>query len=182
MQNHDPAHSDPAPARVPMDTGAAEMRRATPADAAAVHELTRAAYAKWVPVIGREPRPMTADPVARVRDHIVDLLHVDGALAALVETVPEEGILLVENVAVLPAFQGRGLGRRLLAHAEALAASLGLPRVRLYTNALFAENVRLYRGLGYGVDREEPFVNGTAVHMSKRLRSYNAEPAHQQGG
>lgn len=169
MSKHDPAQSDPGPAKAPSGAGRAEVRRATPADAAAVHELTRAAYAKWVPVIGREPRPMVADREARVRDHLVDLLRVDGALAGLIETVPEEGVLLVENVAVLPAFQGRGLGRRLMAHAEALAASLGLPRVRLYTNAQFAENIKLYRGLGYGVDREEPFVNGTAVHMSKRI-------------
>ena len=43
-------------------------------DASAVRELTRTAYAKWVPVIGREPKPMGADYDRAVRDHIVDLL------------------------------------------------------------------------------------------------------------
>jgi hypothetical protein len=37
------------------------LRRATPSDAAAVRDLTWAAYAKWVVVLGREPLPMTAD-------------------------------------------------------------------------------------------------------------------------
>ena len=44
-----------------------QIRRAGEADAAAVRELTRSAYAKWVPLIGREPMPMTADYERAVR-------------------------------------------------------------------------------------------------------------------
>ena len=155
----------------------AEIRRAVPSDAPAIRELTRAAYAKWVPAIGREPTPMTVDYDARVRDHRIELLHVDGRLAALIELVPEAAHLLIENVAVLPAFQWQGYGRRLLAHAETVAASLGLSAVRLYTNPLFAGNVQLYGRLGYQMDREEPFKGGVTVYMSKPLH-----PASQQGG
>src|ERR1700759_2328098 len=120
------------------------LRLGTAADAEAIRELTRAAYAKWVPMIGRKPKPMTADYAAALTRHRFDLLHVDGMLAALIETVAEAGPLLIENVAVAPAFQGRGLGRRLMAHAEALAATAGLREMRLYTNKRFAENIRLY--------------------------------------
>ncbi|MFC7541732.1 GNAT family N-acetyltransferase [Siccirubricoccus deserti] len=67
----------------------------------------------------------------------------------------------------MPRHIRSGLGRRLLAHAEALAASLGHAEIRLYTNSLFAENLRLYRRLGYRTDREEVFPGGTVVHMSK---------------
>jgi len=143
------------------------LRRAEAGDAAAVRELTRQAYAKWVPVIGREPKPMQADYDEAVRNHRIDLLHVDGKLAALIETIDEPDHLLVENVAVAPAFQRRGLGRKLMAHAERLAVSLGYREIRLYTNKLFAENVELYAGLGYRVDREETIPAGTVVHMSK---------------
>lgn len=143
------------------------LRTATLADAEAIRDLTRAAYAKWVPVIGREPKPMGADYEAAVRNHRIDLLHRGGTLAALIEMIPEADHLLIENVAVAPAFQGRGLGRQLMAHAEGVAASIGRPLIRLYTNGLFAENIRLYRHLGYAVDREEPFRGGTVVHMSK---------------
>ncbi|GGC44271.1 N-acetyltransferase GCN5 [Siccirubricoccus deserti] len=148
-------------------TEALSLRPATPADADAIRALTREAYAKWVPVIGREPKPMTADYAAAVRRHRIDLLHLDGRLAALIEMIPGTDHLLIENVAVAPAYQGSGLGRRLLAHAEALAASLGHAEIRLYTNSLFAENLRLYRRLGYRTDREEVFPGGTVVHMSK---------------
>jgi hypothetical protein len=50
-----------------------ELRRAVAADAAAVRALTRAAYAKWVPLIGREPKPMGADYEAAVLRHCIDL-------------------------------------------------------------------------------------------------------------
>lgn len=145
------------------------IRRATIDDAAAVMALTRAAYAKWVAVIGREPLPMKADHAAAIRDHRVDLLFAGPDLAALVETVVRPEDLLIENVAVAPAFQRRGHGRRMVAHAEALAAAAGLGSVRLYTNVRFDTNVRLYASLGYAVEREEALNGGVAVHMVKDL-------------
>jgi GNAT superfamily N-acetyltransferase len=154
-----------------MGEGDAGIRRATPADATAIRALTRAAYARWVPVIAREPKPMAADYEAAVRDHLIDLLHVDGELAGLAETILAADHLMIENIAVAPAFQRCGYGRKLMAHAEQLAVSLGHAEIRLYTNRLFDENVRLYCRLGYRVDREEAFTGGIVVHMSKSLRS-----------
>ena len=183
MQTDDPAQASPGASRPTISPGQAQLRRATPADAASVRKLTRAAYAKWVPVIGREPKPMTADYHAAVRDHLVDLLHVDSSLVALIEMAPGADHLLVVNVAVAPAYQGQGFGRVLLAHAEAVATSLGFREVRLYTNGRFAENLRLYGRLGYRVDREEVHPQlGAAMYMSKRLSTPGAEAAHQEEG
>lgn len=148
---------------------AADLRRAGPADAPAILALTREAYAKWVPIIGREPLPMIADYDEAVRHHPIDLLYVDGRLAALIEMVPGEQHLLVKSVAVSPDCQGRGYGKSLMAHAERIAASLGLREMRLFAHQLFEENIALYRSIGYEVTREEPFRGGIIVHMSKRL-------------
>jgi ribosomal protein S18 acetylase RimI-like enzyme len=149
---------------------AIELRRARATDAAAIRRLTREAYAKWVPIIGREPKPMGADYEAAIREHRFDLLYVDGVLAALLETVDEGGQLLIENVAVSPRFQRRGLGSKLMAHAEQIAVALGHDRIRLYTNKRFAGNVELYRKLGFNVDGEEDIGGGTVrVDMSKTL-------------
>ena len=113
---------------------------------------------------------MTADYEAALRHHRIDLLTVDGTWAGLIETAAVDRHLLVENVALDPAFQGRGLGRRLMAHAEALATELGLGELRLYTNALMGSNIRLYAALGFRVDgREEKPDGRTVVHMSKTL-------------
>ena len=152
------------------------LRRAVAADAPAVRQLTRDAYAKWVPLIGREPKPMTADYDAAIRNHRIDLLYLEGELVALIETIPEADHLLIENIAVSPAHQGRGLGRKLIAHAEELALSCGLAEVRLYTNKLFTENVSLYGKLGYRIEGEEAFTGGgVIVHMSKRVRAENPQ-------
>jgi len=146
------------------------VRRATADDAAVLRALTRAAYAKWVPLIGREPRPMAADYEAAVQVHRFDVLEEDGEVIALIETVDEGDVLLIENVAVDPDHQSLGHGRRLLALAEDIARELGRPRVRLYTNQRFEVNIALYRRLGYAIDGEEDFGGGSvAVHMSKAV-------------
>ena len=147
-----------------------EWRRGQSADVDAIRAVTREAYAKWVPLIGREPKPMTADYGSAIQAHRFDLLYADGALAGLIETVDEADRLLIENVAVRPAFQGQGLGRRLMARAEDVAMTLGRDRIRLYTNQRFEENIRLYASLGYKLDREEQISVGVVVHMSKALQ------------
>jgi GNAT superfamily N-acetyltransferase len=142
---------------------------ATPDDAVAIGALVNAAYAKWVATLGRRPLPMQVDYQRAVRNHRFDLLKSDGALVGLIETVLRPGHLWIENVAVLPTHQGWGLGRRLLAHAEHLAAIAGCGELRLLTNALFTSNIALYRRLGYFVDRQEPLLGGTTLYMSKWL-------------
>jgi ribosomal protein S18 acetylase RimI-like enzyme len=162
-------------------SGTISLRPAVAADASAIRDLTRDAYARWIPVIGREPKPMMADYAAAVRNHRIDLLHVDADLAALIEMIPETDHLLIENVAVSPRFQRRGLGRKLMAHAERVAGSLGYAEIKLYTNKLFAANLLLYAQLGYRVDREEAFSGGRVVHMSKPVRSQPDSSASEHG-
>jgi GNAT superfamily N-acetyltransferase len=79
----------------------------------------------------------------------VDIAELDGAPIGVLVLIPRDDHLLVENVAVDPDHQGRGVGRALLGHAERTAAHLGLPELRLYTNAAMTENLKLYPRLGY---------------------------------
>jgi GNAT superfamily N-acetyltransferase len=145
------------------------LRTAAPADAAAVRDLTRRAYEAWIPIIGREPRPMGADYDRAVLDHRIDLCFEGPRLAALIETEAREDHLFIVNIAVDPLLHGRGLGRRLLAHAERLAADAGFTELRLTTNQLMARNVRIYQAFGYTLTRLEPIPDGVVAHMSKPL-------------
>src|SRR5271155_5884678 len=117
-----------------------EIRPAALADAARIRDLTRAAYAKWVALIGREPLPMQADYQRAVAEHTIDLLVDDGAFAGLIETILRPDHLWIENVAVAPEQQGRGFGRLLLAHAEKRALEAERYEIRLQTNQAFAAN------------------------------------------
>jgi len=112
---------------------------------------------------------MKADYDRAIREHDIDLLYVGGNLVALIEMIMAVDHLFIENVAVEPVHQGKGFGRQLLSHADRKAWKAGLPEIRLLTNAAFAANIRLYRSVGFRIDREEPFRGGTAVYMSKAI-------------
>ena len=126
-----------------------EMRAARPEDAAAVGELVRAAYSKYVGRIGKEPAPMLEDYAALVRAGEVWVSAEGGEVLGVLVMRPAEHHLFVDNVAVAPRHQGRGLGRELLVFAEERAEREGLPEVRLYTNEKMHENLAVYAKLGF---------------------------------
>jgi GNAT superfamily N-acetyltransferase len=147
------------------------LRRAALSAASAVRELSKAAYAKWVPLIGREPMPMTANYERAVIEHVIDLYEEGGELLALIEMIPKRDHLLIESIAVRPDRQGKGLGDRLLCHAEGVALILGFAEVQLYTNASFISNLAFYGKRGYQEYRRGTMVPGsTMVFMRKGLR------------
>src|ERR1700692_3129967 len=86
------------------------LRPATLKDAGRIRDLVRAAYARWVPVIEREPRPMAADYDAAVRAHEIDLLCAGNDLLAVLELIIQPDHLWIENIAEAPDRQGPGLG------------------------------------------------------------------------
>src|SRR5262249_36837316 len=90
--------------------------------------------------IGRPPAPMTADYTAAVGRGQAWVAAVDGEVAGFIILISRPGYLLLENVAVLPAAQGRGIGARLLALAEDRARALHVPEIRLYTTPPITES------------------------------------------
>jgi ribosomal protein S18 acetylase RimI-like enzyme len=150
------------------------LRRAVPEDAIAVRALVREAYARWVPLIGREPKPMGADYAQAIRAHLVWVMDRENQIVAVLEAIPHADHLLVENVAVAPTHQGQGIAKQLMAFAEALAEERGLKELRLYTNERFEANIALYTKLGYIETHRQDFpqLGGTstvAVFMHKQL-------------
>ena len=145
------------------------FRRAGSADTALVAAITDAAYAKWVPVIGRKPKPMIADYSVAIRDHLVELAFLDDRAIGLIELIPAADHLLLENIAVDPVAHGQGIGRRLMQRVEWHAIEMGLPVVRLYTNKAFATNLGFYQRLGYAIEREEPYKEGFTVFFAKAV-------------
>jgi ribosomal protein S18 acetylase RimI-like enzyme len=125
------------------------LRPARPEEAEAIRALVRTAYALYVPRMDREPAPMLADYGALVAQGIVTVACEGDAMLGILVCYPRGDHLHVENVAVVPAAQGRGVGRLLLAEAERLARARGLARVELYTNAVMTENFPFYAALGY---------------------------------
>lgn len=135
-------------------TAALSIRRATPADVDAIRDLVLRAYAKWVPITPRKPRPMTTDYALAIADYRYDLLFCGEQLAGVIGTSVKEGELRIVNVAIAPDHQGKGLGTHLMRYAEELARKAGASSMRLLTNKLMRENVALYEKLGFRIETE----------------------------
>lgn len=148
------------------------LRPATAADIGAAARCSRAAYRKYLARLGYEPKPMAADYRALAVDYALWVLSDNSACRGVLVLKDEADHLLIYSVAIDPAWQGRGLGRRLMAFAEDEARRRGLPELRLYTNAAMHENVAFYAALGYRetARRPHPRISGsTLVFMSKAL-------------
>src|SRR2546421_11344581 len=113
------------------------MVLAARADAPAVEDLVQAAYEPWVPIVGGRPAPMDADYPSLIAAGRVFLTGPDRADVpdGLIVLVPENGVLLVENVAVRPGLHGQGIGGRRLAFAEDEVRRLGLPAGLILSSA-----------------------------------------------
>jgi GNAT superfamily N-acetyltransferase len=125
------------------------IRGATADDAARMRAIARAAYAKYVPRIGREPLPMGADYEAEVAANRAVVIETAGSLRGYMIAWPEPDAYFIDNIGVDPAAQGGGMGRCLISHAVSQADRLGLPALRLYTNALMSENLAMYAHIGF---------------------------------
>jgi ribosomal protein S18 acetylase RimI-like enzyme len=112
---------------------------------------------------------MDADYEAIVRAGSAWVAGIDDTIAGVVVLVVCDDHLLIENVAVEPSLQGRGVGRALLAFAEAHARELGVGELRLYTHVKMTENQAIYARLGYGELERRAEKGFARVFMSKRV-------------
>jgi len=146
------------------------IRPAVPADRAAVERIVHEAYAVYVDRIGKPPGPMLDDYAALIDAGAVSVLETDdGHIAAIIVLLPKLDHLLLDNIAVRRDRQGQGLGRRLIAFAEAEARRLGLDEVRLYTHQMMTENIALYARLGFVETGRGHDAGYDRVFMTKTL-------------
>ena len=145
------------------------MRPATAGDVAAIIACAEAAYALYVPRIGKKPAPMVADFAAHVAAGEVHVIEAGGQVAGYIVMMVRPEEVFVDNVAVDPKHQGLGLGGRLMALAEATARKSGLSRLRLYTNVAMTENMDFYGYLGFTETERRREDGFDRIYMAKPL-------------
>lgn len=133
------------------------IRTATIDDVPAIKQCVDAAYEIYVERLGHTPKPMLADYEAQVRDGVVSVAVDDhGDVQGYIICYARIDTMLLENVAVSPYHQGRGVGRRLITFCEEEARRQGCQTIELFTHVKMAENRALYARLGYEeIDRAE---------------------------
>jgi GNAT superfamily N-acetyltransferase len=145
------------------------IRLASSADRATIEAIVRDAYSVYLDRMGKPPGPMLDDYAALIGDGAVSVDEEAGEVRAIIVLLPRADHMLLDNIAVRPDRQGTGLGRRLIAFAEAKARRHGFAEVRLYTHQTMTENIALYTHLGFvetGRGRENGYDR---VFMTKRL-------------
>jgi ribosomal protein S18 acetylase RimI-like enzyme len=145
------------------------IRAATAADVPAIADVVDQAYGHYVARMGKPPGPMLDDYAARVLEGVVWVLEEGAVIAGIIVLLPAMDYLLLDNIAVSPARQGSGLGRRLLAFTEAEALRLGYTEIRLYTHQTMVENQRLYASIGYEETERGTEADYDRVFMRKQL-------------
>jgi GNAT superfamily N-acetyltransferase len=116
------------------------IRAAIAADVPVIAQIVDHAYRRYIARMGKPPGPMLEDYAARVPEGVVWVLEEGAVITAIIVLLPTANHLLLDNIAVSPARQGLGLGRRLLAFAETEALRRGYREIRLYTHQTMVEN------------------------------------------
>jgi ribosomal protein S18 acetylase RimI-like enzyme len=145
------------------------FRSASGEDVPKVTALVNAAYGHYIERIGMVPRPMTDDYAEVIKNYQVTVAESRQTIVGvIVLTVTDEGFL-IDNVAVDPAYRGKGLGKALLAFAEAEARRAGFDSIYLYTHEKMTENIELYARIGYVEYDRRSQGEFSLVYMRKQL-------------
>ena len=145
------------------------LRPATAADAPRLTELVQSAYGHYVERLGGPPRPMSDDYAEVIRRNSVTVAERDDVPVGLIVLGVDDEGFFIDNVAVDPKQQGRGVGRALLEHAEAVARREGFDSIYLYTHELMSENLALYSRAGYVEYDRRRHGDACLVYLRKRL-------------
>lgn len=149
--------------------GGIHIRLAQASDHQAIVACVEAAYAKYRGRLEKEPAPLHADYHGLIAHQVVYVLADDEGIQGALVMMPQERSLFLENIAVAPQAQGRGLGRLLMAFAEQQARQLHLSELRLYTNERMTENLSFYRHLGFEEEARRIEEGYPRVFLHKKL-------------
>ena len=143
-----------------------QVRRASAADAAGLHECMRQAYTPYlIRLKGGVLPPLEADYAKEIASYPTWVVVAQAQIVAGLTMDFGKDTASISNVAVDPSWQGRGIGRVLLDLAEREAVLHGYAALALATHVLLHENVHLYQHLGW----TETGRDACRVYMSKHI-------------
>ena len=144
------------------------IRIATISDVQGIAVCVKAAYQHYIDRIGKPPGPMLADYIKVIENHIVFVAEADDIVGVLV-LIQGSGNILLDNIAVHPEQQGKGLGKYLINLAESEAVQRGFKKIQLYPHQVMTENFEIYKSMGY-LETERKNVQGyDRIYMEKHL-------------
>ncbi|MBY0423931.1 MAG: GNAT family N-acetyltransferase [Parvularculaceae bacterium] len=157
------------------------IRSATPADIPAMQAAERRANATFRAVgydfVADGPIRDEGEHLRVQRDGAAFVAEIGGEVAGFALALPIDGEAHLLEIDVDPAFQKRGIGRRLIGAVEAFARSRTSPAITLTTYRDVAWNAPFYAALGWSTFKPGPERVGLAAVMAEEAaHGFDARP------
>lgn len=150
-----------------------EIRKAVPTDEKSVVKCIHKSYHKYIERIGKKPGPMLENYLTLILHGNVFCGEISEKIIGVLVLKKFNDYMLLDNVALLPEFQGNGFGKQLIKFAESYAFENDFCEIRLYTNVKMKENIEIYNKMGY-IEYSRKKDNGyDRIYFKKRLNLFS---------
>ena len=155
-----------------------KIRSAKAEDKDVITHCVQQSYRHYITRMGKSPGPMLNDyeEIISLYDVFVmdvflgkECISTLPPIAGVLVLIKQPASILLDNIAVDPAYQARGLGKELINHAEQQAANWGYQTIELYTHVCMVENIVMYPKLGYTKTKEVSEKGFERVYFEKQL-------------
>ena len=148
------------------------IRPALIADVPTITLIARQSFERYVPLIVRPPAPMRANFSKHVLENTVFIAKSEksqGVVLGYSIILQKDEAWLLDNIAVNPWAQGRGIVSALIATCEAFLRDCGAKRYLIYTNEVMEQTLTSYPAIGFVETNRRLEDRFSRVYFSKAL-------------
>ena len=128
------------------------IRLAMTTDVPAIKLIARKSFERYVPLIGKPPAPMNANFSGHILKDTVFIAQSEkkqGSVLGYAIVLQRDGEWLLDNIAVSPEAQGRGVGSALIAACKTFLQKRGVQRYHLNTDEAMEQNLTRNPEIGF---------------------------------
>ena len=142
------------------------FEKAKPGEEEILERLFRSAFNPYVRLLGGELGKDAYDWLPdSIRTGCVWHVFEKDKMVGAIAIVPEKNSWSIDQVAVLPEWQGQGIGTGMLEKVEELARGRGVTKLTLDTARMMTDLIRLYKNLGFRIVNEGKPKHGKDSHV-----------------
>jgi len=128
------------------------IKSASTANLETIQDIAGRAYSVYLPFMDCPPAPMVADFARHLAEDTVFVAEdaqAPGRILGYAILIKSENRWLLDNIAVDPEVQRRGVGSALIAHCEGVLRTRQAKAYEIYTNVIMTKNIEWYAAIGF---------------------------------
>lgn len=139
-------------------------------DLESIEYIASKAYRVYLDRMDKPPAPMLDDYAGLIHKEDVYVIEIEDTICGFLVLKRMESYVLLDNIAVHPDFQSRGLGKKLMGFAEDESMRMGYSEIQLYTHEKMVENYQFYLSLGWSEFKRQTGNGYPRIYMKKELK------------